>query len=492
MKYFLYARKSSEAEDRQVMSVKSQIAELRKIAKTRKIKIVKFFKEEMSAKAPERPIYNKMIEEIRQGKADGIICWKINRLSRNPVDGGQISWLLQQGIIKHIITSDRDYRPEDNVLMISVELGMANQFILDLKKDTQRGLKNKLKMGWAPIHAPLGYLNDPISPQGKKKIFKDEANFNGVRQLWNMLLTGVYSVTKIADKARQMELRARRTNKALSNSTLYRMFTNIFYTGKYDYCGEILQGKHEPMITEEEFDRAQIILGDKGKPRAKTHSFAYTGLIRCGECGASITAEEKYKIQKNGNIHHYIYYRCTKKKGYCSQNAIRGKDLKKQILKFLEQIQISQKFKNWAIKYLREKHKTESGDQLLILQKHQRNHRQNQKQINNLLDLRLRDLIDDKAYKTKKKTLIEEQQEIEKNLGRLKERNRDWLELAEKTFKFASNTYNWFKKGSFDEKKIILQTIGSNLVLKDRILKIEPNKLFSLVYEPSKMNNWGG
>jgi DNA invertase Pin-like site-specific DNA recombinase len=71
----------------------------------------------------------------------------LNRLARNPVDGGNISYALQMSIIKQIVTSERVYRPDDNVLMMAVELGMANQFINDLSKDTKRGLKAKAERG---------------------------------------------------------------------------------------------------------------------------------------------------------------------------------------------------------------------------------------------------------------------------------------------------------------------------------------------------------
>lgn len=126
IKYFLYARKSSEGEDRQVASVQSQIDVLTKMAKQEGFEIVDILSEAQSAKAPGRPIFNSMLMRIQQGEARGVICWKLDRLARNPVDGGNISWMLQQGLIQHIRTYERDYYPTDNVLMMSVEFGMAN------------------------------------------------------------------------------------------------------------------------------------------------------------------------------------------------------------------------------------------------------------------------------------------------------------------------------------------------------------------------------
>ena len=129
IKYLLYARKSSESEDRQVASIKSQIDVLTEMAKKEGLKIIDIISEAKSAKAPGRSEFNEMLARIHKGEAQGIICWKLDRLARNPVDGGSINWMLQEGVIKHIKTHERSYYPTDNVLMMSVEFGMANQFI---------------------------------------------------------------------------------------------------------------------------------------------------------------------------------------------------------------------------------------------------------------------------------------------------------------------------------------------------------------------------
>ena len=158
--YFLYARKSTDVEDKQVLTIEAQLVELRELARDEHIEIVEEFIEKKSAKMPGRPVFNEMLRRIAKGEAKGIVCWKLDRLARNPVDGGQISWMLQQGMIEHILMPDKSYRPTDNVLMMSVEFGMANQFIRDLSSNTSRGLRQKARHGDFPGTAPVGYLND--------------------------------------------------------------------------------------------------------------------------------------------------------------------------------------------------------------------------------------------------------------------------------------------------------------------------------------------
>jgi DNA invertase Pin-like site-specific DNA recombinase len=163
MKYFLYARKSTDVEDKQVLSIEAQLTELRALAKEQGLEVVTELIEKQSAKMPGRPVFNDMLARIQKSEAQGIVCWKIDRLARNPVDGGQIQWLLQNSTIQHIQTHDSSYRPTDNVLMMSMEFGMANQYIRDLSVNTARGLRAKARQGHFPGTAPFGYLNNPAT-----------------------------------------------------------------------------------------------------------------------------------------------------------------------------------------------------------------------------------------------------------------------------------------------------------------------------------------
>ena len=161
IKYILYARKSTENEDRQVQSIDDQVERLNKLATDLDLKIIDTYRESKSAKKPDnRPDFTEMMERLKKGEADGILCWSLNRLTRNPIDSGNLSWLLQKGIIKSIQTIERQYLPSDNVLLFNVETGQANQYILDLSRDTKRGILKRLNTGWQNGIAALGYLND--------------------------------------------------------------------------------------------------------------------------------------------------------------------------------------------------------------------------------------------------------------------------------------------------------------------------------------------
>jgi len=264
--YFLYARKSSEDKNRQVVSIESQITVLQKLAKREGFKIVAVFEEERSAKSPGRPIFTEMINRIHKGEAQGILCWKLDRLARNPIDGGTITWMLQQGIIQQIQTHERTYYPTDNVLMMSVEFGMANQFIRDLSQNAKRGLQTKAEHGWYPTSVRLGYLNTPDRRKGERIIISDPERFKLTRKMFDLMLTGKYTPPQVAHIASEQWNLRNQYGRKVARSTIYRIFTDTFYYGEFEYpkgSGNWYKGKHKAMITYAEYDRIQELLGKK-------------------------------------------------------------------------------------------------------------------------------------------------------------------------------------------------------------------------------------
>ncbi len=474
IKYFLYARKSSESEDKQVASIEAQISELKKLAEQEGLGVVKIFSESRSAKAPGRPIFNEIVERIQKGEANGILCWKLNRLARNPIDGAAIQWMVQQGTVQHIQTYGRSYYPSDNVIMMAVELGMANQFIRDLSTDTKRGLRAKAEKGWLPGRAPLGYINNKFKEKGKKDILKDPKAFPLVRQMWDLLLENKYSVQRIHDIATNEWGIRFPSGKKLSKSKIYETFKNPFYYGYFRYGGELHRGNHEPMITEDVFNKAQRVLGIKGKPQPRTHHFAFTGLMRCGECGSAITAEEKTKHQKNGNVHNYTYYRCTKKKNpKCSQKTIEAKILDQQITETLASIEIPEEFGKWALEVLRGANRTEADTRNTILANQQKAYEASLQKIDTLIDMRAAREITEEEFVKKKGQLLEESGRLQELLKDTDNRVKDWLSYAEQYFTIAETAPARFEIGDLDKKRAIVMSLGSNLILKDRKFSLD-------------------
>lgn len=500
IKYFLYARKSSEGEDRQVQSIGDQTDRITKMADELQLDVVEILSEAKSAKNPYcRPVFDKMLERIEKGEAQGILCWEINRLSRNPVDSGKIQWMLQKGIIQSIKTINREYKPDDNALLLSVESGSANQFILDLKKGVKRGIESKITKGNAPILAPLGYLNTKIEARGENYIIKDPERFDLIKKAWSMMLTGSYSPPKILEiMNHEWGMRTRKTRhkggNLIGKTTLYEgVFSNIFYTGLYNYQGVVHKGIHEPMITLEEFDRVQILLGRKGRPRPKNHEFSFTGTIRCGECGAAVTALEKTKIiKRTGELKTFIYYFCTKRKlGIpCSQRKYLPKDeLEKQISSEIAKIEIHPLFRDWALTILQKSNNKEIEERTKVYETQHKTLVDTQRDLDNLTKMRYRELINDTEYIKEKKTLQDQITMLTEKLRTTENRAKTWIDLTEKTFNFACHTQYKFENGDTQTKKEILSALGQNYTLKDQKLVIIPNEWLKPIINKKELIN---
>lgn len=493
IKYLMYFRKSTDDAERQVNSIKDQNTELRKLAARLKLEIKGVYQESHSAKKPGRPEFTRMLSDIRKGKANGIVCWDISRLSRNPIDGGEIQWLLQEEIIQSILTPSREYKTGDNVILMGFELGSANQDLITLRKNVKRGMLGKAERGWRPGRAPIGYKNDKFAEQGHKIVHTDEDRFLIVRKMWDLMLTGEYSVSKIIDIANnEWGLRTtwRKQESRLHESHGYSIFTNPFYYGEYEWVGKTYQGNHEPMITRAEFDYVQKLLGVKSKPQTRHKNLPYRGTIRCGECGCHITTEQKIKrIKSDNTIKTYLYHHCTNKKIDidCQQKSITFEEINRQVVEKLDKIALPANFLDFALKILKRDNEFEINGRNTLIKSQQKALNDCQSRLDNLLKIYIssgnkdKELISEEEFKKEKSSLMKEKAEIEQHLDNLSQRADEWLELTEKTFKFAIYAKHNFSVGDYKTKTSILRALGSNFVLKDGKVDITLRKQYQLI-----------
>lgn len=487
MECFIYARKSTESEDRQILSIEAQIKELNAVALNQGLKIVEVFSEAKSAKAPGRPIFNKMMQSVFKSDGTNILCWKLDRLARNPVDGGSLIWAVEQKKLIRIFTPSRDFKNSgDDKFWMQLEFGIAKKYVDDLSDNVKRGMRAKLDKGILPGKSPLGYLND----KENKTIVKDPNRFYLVRRIWEIILSGDYNIRELLRTADedwglttpQCKLIG---GKPLIRSGLYRLLSNPFYYGAIKRKGEIYPGSHEPMITKEEFDKVQSIVKRVNR-RPQTKESAFTGLIKCGECESMITAE----AQTNRYGYHYLYYRCTKKKGgirnNCGQKYIRVEDLEKQISSYLKKVFLPESFVVWAYKQLEAAKNLDEKMQAGVRDSLNRALSECKKKLDNLLHLKLKELLTDEEYVLEKSALTEKKMNLESKIAGFDENPKIWLEPSKEFFSFVNLAKECFDTGDDAIKRQILAALGSNLFLKDRILLIEAKIPFRLIAENGK------
>lgn len=337
MKYFLYIRKSSPNDKKQFQSLQDQKRELISLVTQRGLTVVDTISDQKTAKDPSRPGFNQLIERIKGGEAQGVIVWKLDRLSRNPVDDGTVRWLLQQGVIQEVVTPHKTYYTTDNVISMAVELSMATQYVIDLSRGVKRGMKSKMLAGWFPGRAPIGYINEPEAISGKRKILKDPIYFPIIKDIWRRFLTGHYSKSCLYQHMQQ-KCPIMRNGKVLSRSVFFRIFLNPFYCGLFQWGGKLMPGAHEAIITKEQFDRAQRVLISEQQVRQSVEQYDLKKILRCGHCGSLLTAYTKRKwVKSKGDYHAYVYYKCSHHKAGidCKQPGVSEAVLKSQILQLV-------------------------------------------------------------------------------------------------------------------------------------------------------------
>jgi len=478
MKYFLYCRKSSESEDRQVLSIDSQQSELQRVFGAQEnIRIVEVLVESYSAKAPGRPIFDRMLSRIERGEADGIITWHPDRLARNSIDGGRIIHLLDRNILKDLKFSTFTFENNSQgKFMLSIMLGYSKYYVDSLSENVKRGNRAKIERGWRPNLAPLGYVNE----KSTKTIIRDPVHFPLIRRIFELMLTGTYSPRHIAILARdqwgfQTPQRRRIGGKPMGMSTVYKILSNPFYTGVIVWGGQTYPGRHEAVVSIDEFERVQEILGKSNRRRPQRHDFPFTGLIRCGACGLMITAE--HKVNRFGS--RYIYYRCTNRRlgPRCAEPVVQTQDLTAQIFDFLQGLVLPRQI----FKQLNELVDEMSGSWKATMHARKNSLEASIKsltgQMSELTGLRLRNILTDDEFLEKREELKKGEMRLSQQLQSASTDVSTFEPLLD-VIALRSNAGFWFENGTTQTKRQILSVTSSNLSLKSKILSIEAKKPF--------------
>lgn len=480
----LYARKSTESEERQVLSIESQVNELSTLAEREGFKIDQIFTESKSAKSPGRPEFNQMLQLISQRRDCTLFVWKLDRLARNPIDGGQIIWLLQQGIIKEIKTNERSYFPADNVLLMYFELGMANQFVRDLSNNVKRGNKTKLEKGGWPGIAPIGYLNDKTN----QTIVIDPDKSKYIVKIFELFATGAYSTKDISRILYNEGLRTK-GGKKIYDSIIYRTLNNPFYMGLMLRQGKLYQGTHTPLISKTLFDTCQEIFSPN-RSRKQKHLFPVRGFVHCAICGCAYTASTKKG---------HVYYYCTNGKGICEEHRqyLKARELYDVVAEIFETVKFDEEA--IEIQYLAAKEKLQS--------------KETYKQASSQTVLKELDLLSEKRkrledtyldgtmakdrYNARILELDNEEIALKNQLKQIEQlEGYATLEQTKKAFLTAATAQKDFLNGDDIEKHELAKNLLWNVSIRDKKVQCfqlkQPYQLMAEAPKNDDFSNWQG
>ncbi len=333
IRYVLYARKSSEDDERQALSIDSQVKEMLTVAEHQGIIIVETRTESHSAKySGQRPVFNHLIEDLRGGMFDGILTWATDRLSRNAGDLGSIVDLIDSGKLREIRTHGQTFTNTPNDKFLLMILGSQAKLENDNRGiNVKRGMKTKCEMGFRPNMTPIGYINDHHSGKGMKQVFVDKKRAPFVTEAFQRVADGA-SGRDIYNWFKEVGMITRK-GKLVTLSMVYKMLNNTYYCGLFEFpigSGKWYKGSYEPIVEKELFEAVQKKMRVAPKSRPGTKKFDYTKLdyLKCGSCGSGITAQEKYRKTKKYGLQRYVYYHCTQSRNYdCAESYLREEKL---------------------------------------------------------------------------------------------------------------------------------------------------------------------
>ena len=483
IKYGSYTRKSTEDDARQILSIEAQSDAIKK--HFGELDIVLEFSESRSAyQTNKRDEFNKLLAALDSGEINGIVAWHPDRLSRNETDAAEITRRFRNGVIKDMKFAagvSIDNTPE-SMMMLMMTQAQSQYFSSKLSKDVKRGNDKKRRMGGLTGRAPTGYLNV------NSTVVPDPERFHLIRKSFDLYLSGEFSVPTIHKiLSDEWGFRTLVRNKSgggkLALGTLYNIFSNVRYAGlvpdPYE-TGVFHKANFEAMISPEEYDKVQALLGTNGMPRLthKNKDFPLRGFIHCGECGCAITAQTKKKVLKDGTVNLHTYYHCTGKRGECSQKAmyIKELDLESQLICLLDSYEISSEMFDWAMESFRQLAHHEIQERNGVQLSHAKAITSLQGQLDRLLNLYTLGHIDDAQFSDKSTSLKDELALLQEDQAETSYRVKNWYEIATTTLEKLTNANEQFTNGTLATKQDILLAIGQNPVLIDKQLRITPNK----------------
>ncbi len=477
-RHILYARKSTDVEDKQVLSIEAQLTELRAYAKQENLEIIDELIEKQSAKIPGRPILGQLLKRIEAGEATGILAWHPDRLARNSIDGGQIIYLLDCGQLNTLKFPTFWFEnTSQGKFMLSIAFGQSKYYVDSLSENTKRGLRQKVRRGEYPGVAPIGYMNDVRN----KTIIVNEQCAPLIHQACQLYASGQSRLEDISLFLAEHGIKTS-GGKPLSRDRVKRILTNPFYYGHFKYGSEVYEGKHTPIITKRLFDEVEAVLSQRGRPRKqlRIQPKAYCGLLACSECHMGITAE----VQKG-----HVYYRCTRKHKIitCHQVFIREEELDKQISELLRGYALSDDWAQDLQTMLNNDEKNEQSSSGVFVASNKAKIQSLQSKLQRLLDGYLDQDIDRETYLSKKAELLGQKKSLEEKTAKRTRDGLAWVEPMRKWIIQANSIRKTTRSTDLQAKKTLAKEIfGSNLILQNKKTQLQPPESASFPLT----NNW--
>ncbi len=472
----LYTRKSTDTEDKQILSIPSQLAELGRFAESRGLRVDTKLTEACSAREPGRPVFGRLLADVQAGRVDRIVCWKLDRLARNPVDGGTLIHLLGKGLLKEIVTPEGTYTGSgDSKFMLSVLFGAATKMTDDLAAGVKRGNRALYERGRISAAPPIGYLKvrDRAGFRGAGTVVPDPERFHLVERIWKRVLTGGTSVAEAWRLAVAEGLTTRGNRRTpggpIKVTYVYAMLRNPLYAGLIVRDGTTYHAEHQAMVTPAEFERVQQLVARGDAPRPSTNlDFLFRGKLSCGDCGRLLVAERVRK--RSGRS--YDYYRCGRRRpGYrvCRAPAPSEAEVIAAFTRNMAKVSLSPRVATWAneaIDILAERDESSLAGAKRAAETELRSV---ETQLERLTDLVIQGHIDTAEFERRKARLTARRLELNDELADPAKSVETWRRKLHEGIRLLTSLSTAFESASFERQRELLTELYANSEVKDRI-----------------------
>src|SRR5215831_13230162 len=477
----IYARVSSKEQEKEGFSIPAQLKLLRQYATDHGFPVVQEYVDVETAKRAGRTGFTAMVgffKKQMQVKSDAdsrriLLVEKTDRLYRNIKDWVTLDDLgIEIHLVKEGDILSRDSRSAQK-FMHGIRVLMAKNYIDNLGEETKKGMREKAEQGIYPSVAPLGYRNTS-GTHDKRTIEPDPESGPIVQKLFEWYATGNYSLRDITKKAYNEGLRSR-TGAKVSRSSIHAMLINPIYYGDFLWTGKHYHGLHEPLITQDLFDRVQAVLVEKGQRRTgqQKHTWAFQGLISCGYCGCAFVAEIKKK--------RYVYYHCTGNKGKCPEKYVREEEIAAQFGEALQAIQLDEEVFSWIVTALKESHhdaKRYHDERVAAFQKQ---YQKLQDRLDRMYVDKLDGSIPQNQFDRMSESFRKEQSDLLRHIEKHQQANQTYLDEGVHLLELAQKAVVLYEKQDMREKRRLLNFVCSNSQWRDGILIPTYRKPFDLL-----------
>jgi DNA invertase Pin-like site-specific DNA recombinase len=482
-KVFAYARVSTARQGERGVSLPEQRDAISRYAERQGLEIVRWFEEQESASKQGRPAFNQMLRLLRLGIALGVVIHKIDRSARNLEDWNDIGKLVDAGVDVHFATESIDLKTTAGRLSADIQAVVAAHYSRNLREEVKKGLYGRLKQGFYPWRAPIGYLD-----QGAAKP-KNPDPIQGplVKSAFELYGSGTRSLQQLAREMSRRGLRNRKGGKVTLNG-LSTILRNPFYTGLIHILktGQTFKGNHEPLITAALFARVQAILSGKRVDRVQSHAYTYSRIARCATCKYSLIAE-----RQKGHVYYRCHNRPFKTPAVCPPTSIREEQLDEAVVNALVTIQLCKEELRAAREYLTERSK-ESEEQTIAMRNALKlQHDQVSGRISKLTDLLVDGTITKPMFQSKHHALLLEQTAIEQKIQDLNNGGACHLKQLETAVELAKDASMLYWKASLENKRKLLKILLSNVSISGKNIEITLSGPFRLIAGREKCDDGG-